>query len=1349
MISKFSVKKPYTVLVCVIAIIVVGIVAVTKMTMDLLPNMTLPYVMVITTDPGASPLEVEQKVTSPLESALATTSNLKNIQSMSYNSYSTIILEYEQTSNMDSTMIEIQQGLDQIKGFLPDGVGNPMVVQLNPDMLPIMVAAVMVEGEDSIKTADYVTTDVVPQLEGVEGVASVNASGNVTETVQVTLNQKKIDKLNKDIEKAIDNQFSDAEEELAKSKDELESGKEQLEAGKEEMADKLAQGQTALDTQKVQLYATAADMEQNLLVLQSGKAVLEQIIKSVNNLTGSINSLKEQIESMKSLIALVDDGILTPEQFMEANGININTARLQLLQLEKQLLENYAAIRAQIEPIAAQYNIDLNLIPIEEINAALEVVNKALMEDIPANIASEGEAAVNNLKEYLKSVNERLSDIEGKLDISSAVGMLSNTLTQLNVGIETINSAKEQIDQGKLKLNEAAVMLSKNQILGELQLAQADSQIALGQAGITQAETQLDSAKEQASSAADLNSILSLDTVNGILVAQNFDMPAGYAGDYLIRVGEDVPDVDSLRDMVLIDLGMDDIDSIKLSDIADVELINDSDSVYAKVNGENALLLTFEKQTGYSTGDVTDNILARFEILERNLDKPTHFSVLMNQGVYIDIIVKSIAQNMLLGAGLAIIILIIFLRDIKPTIIIACAIPLSVVFAVVLMYFTGITLNIISMSGLTLGIGMLVDNSIVVIENIYRLRKEENMSIKKAAVYGASQVAGAITASTLTTICVFLPIVFTDGLTRQLFVDMGLTIAYTLTASLIVALTLVPAMAQGLLRKSKGTGASRSRFYDIFGSLVRSALRFKIIVFILVIGILVVSLVLSLSRGTAFFPEMTSTQVTVTLSVPDEEERTFKEMTEYADTLMERVEKIEDVETVGAMIGTGSLLGSFGGSGSDNVTMYVLLNEKTKASNDEIADEIYKCAENIDCDVNVNTAMMDMSMLTGAGITVEVKGRDLDKLTELAGLVAAELDEIEGIEEIDDGVGETQNELMISVDKKKAAEYGMTVAQVFTLVSAELSDTRSMTSISTDVKDVDVYVNTDSQADVTISDIKKLTFEYTDKISGETETVPLSRIVTFSDKSEMTLIQRDAQVRYLQVSGILKEGYNVGLVGREVANRIKNIEVPEGYSVKTTGEDEVINEAMSQVLLMLLLAVILIYLIMVAQFQSLLSPLIIMFTIPLAFTGGFAALYMTGKEVSIIAMVGFVMLSGIIVNNGIVLVDYINQLRREGMAKKDAIVEASKTRLRPVLMTALTTIISMSTMALGMGQGTEMSQPMAIVVVGGMIYGTLLTLVVVPCIYDALNREKNMVEEDLELEEESSGEESSGEENDF
>ena len=1347
MISKFSVKKPYTVFVAVIAVIVIGIVAVTKMTMDLLPNMTLPYVVVITVDPGASPTEVEQKVTAPIESTLATTSNLKNIQSVSRNSYSMVILEYEQTSNMDSTMIEIQQGMDQVAGTLGDNVASPIVMQLNPDMIPVMVAAVSVEGADSVETADYVTSDVVPQLEGVEGVASVTASGKVKQTIQVTLNQDKIDKLNKKIKKAIDDQFTDAEVELNKNKADLESGKAQLESGKEQMAGQLASGKAELDTQKTQLYATSADLDQNLMVLEAGKGVLEQIITKVNSLTGEIANIKAQIESLKSLISLFDDGLMNAEQFVESVGMDIDAARARLAELRTQLIDKYEELRNAVVPVAEQYGINLDGLSdevLQQARAAAQQTGVSNYVQQAGETLQDVEEAGENIGEGIEDVLEagenmaesaisKFDELEAMLDVSPIVKALTEALTKLNVGIETMKSAQEQIKQGKIQISQAEVMLNKNEVLGELQIAEAQSQIMMGEAGISQAETAIDQAKEEAQNAADLNNILSIDTVNGLLIAQNFDMPAGYAGDYLIRVGEDIPDLEELQNLVLMDLGMDGVDVIRLSDIADVQMVDDSDSVYAKVNGSTALLLTFEKQTGYSTGDVTDNIIERFGVLERNLDRETKFSILMDQGVYIDIIVKSIAQNMLLGAGLAIIILIIFLRDIKPTIIIACAIPISVIFAVVLMYFTGITLNIISMSGLTLGIGMLVDNSIVVIENIFRMRKEEGMSVKKASVYGASQVAGAITASTLTTICVFLPIVFTDGLTRQLFVDMGLTIAYTLTASLIVALTLVPAMAQGLLRKSKSSEKERGRFYHSFGNFVGLALKFKPIVFLIVIGALVISVFLSYSRGTAFFPGMSSTQVTVNLSVPEDEERTFEEMTGYSDILMERCMQIEDVETVGAMMGSGSMLGSLGGDTGNGITMYVLLDENTKLSNDEITEAIMGYAKDLDCDVSVSTDMMDMSMMTGSGISVMIKGRDLDKLGELAEQVTTELEKIDGIESVDSGLGDMTDELLISVDKVKAAEYGMTVAQVFQLVAAELSDTTAMTSISTDIKDIDIYVNTDEQAAVTTDDIKKITFEYTDKISGDTETVPISKIVTFTEKKEMSSIARDAQVRYIQVSAELKDGYNVGLVGNDVKAALKNVKVPEGYSIKTTGEDETINEAMEQVLLMLLLAVILIYLIMVAQFQSLLSPFIIMFTIPLAFTGGFAALYFAHKEISIIAMVGFVMLSGIIVNNGIVLVDYINQLRREGMAKKDAIVEASKTRLRPVLMTALTTIISMSTMAMGMGQGTEMSQPMAIVVVGGMIYGTLLTLVVVPCIYDALNRERDMREEDLDL----------------
>ena len=289
-----------------------------------------------------------------------------------------------------------------------------------------------------------------------------------------------------------------------------------------------------------------------------------------------------------------------------------------------------------------------------------------------------------------------------------------------------------------------------------------------------------------------------------MLSAQNFSMPAGYVKedgiDYLVRVGDKFKSVDELKDFTLLD--MEDIDPVKLTDVASVKLTDNADETYAKINGKPGLMLSVQKQTGYSTGDVSDRVLERFEQVRKD-NEDIRAVTLMDQGVYIDMIVNSVLQNLLYGAVLAIIILLFFLKSLRSTFVIACSIPISIMTALVAMYFTGITLNIISLSGLALGVGMLVDNSIVVIENIYRMRNEEGASAKKAAMYGAHQVSGAIMASTLTTVCVFLPIVFTQGITRQLFVDMGLTIAYSLLASLLVALTVVPMMSAGLLRKTE------------------------------------------------------------------------------------------------------------------------------------------------------------------------------------------------------------------------------------------------------------------------------------------------------------------------------------------------------------------------------------------------------------------------------------------------------------------------------------------------------------------------------------------------------------------
>ena len=1252
MISKYSVKRPYTVLVAVVLVIVLGVVSLSKMTTDLLPDMSFQYALVITTDMGASPEQVECDVTAPIESAMATTSNIKNISSISYNSYSIVTLEYEQNANMDSVVIEIQQSLDQISGQWDDSIGTPMIMKVNPDMLPVLAAAVDVDGMDAAKLSEYVENELSPAIESLEGVASVTTTGQLEESVQVTLDQDKIDALNKKVQKSIDKQFAKSQKEIDANKKKVEDGQSSINTGSDQLTDAINQ---TMDKQ-------------------------QELLKTEKDLKNQLADLKKQQKSLSQ----IQSGIQT---FMQSDAY---TGIVSVLKDNPQLAES------------------------EEMKAQIKQLNKVVKEQFAA----------------LSSLGITVNTYEDLPAASAEVGKL---LAQVNTGIKTIESAQKKVESGKVSLSSALDTLNANASLTALKVSTSSAELTSAASSLEDAQSKLDDAKDSAYDSADLNKVLSEDTITSLLAAQNFDMPAGYAMDgdtqYLVRVGDAVEDVEDLKKLPLIDMGIDGVKTICLSDVADVTVTDNSDETYAVINGNPGIMLSMEKQTGYSTGEVTDRILEKFKSLEKE-DSNLHLSVLMNQGVYIDMIVNSVMQNMIWGALLAILVLLLFLKDIKPTIVIACSIPLSVVAAVVLMYFTGITLNIISMSGLMLGIGMLVDNSIVVIENIYRLRGE-GYSIKKAAVEGSKQVTGAIIASTLTTVSVYAPIIFTEGITRQLFVDLALTIAYTLVASLVVALTFVPAMSSVTLRRTKEI---RHPWFDAmkewYGRALAWCLRFKPVVLIVAVVLLVASAALSVSKGLNFMDmDMETNQISVSVSAKEGEKLTFQELTEASDQVMKRISDIKGIDTIGAMAG-GNSTSSLMGGGNDSVSMYILLDEDADVKVSDVTDAITEKTKDLDCEVSTNTSSMDYSSYFGSGLSVRIKGNDIETLQKLAGEVADVMKDTKGTTDIDDGMEDSEPQLTISVDKKKATKYGLTVAQVYQLVSAKMADSKTATTITTDIKDYKVYVQTEEQADTKLSDIKDMTFSYTNK-NGKEKEIPLTKICEMKETSTLSTISRDAQTRYITVSCGVDEDHNVTLVSNKLQKAIDKLDIPDGYKVEMTGEDETINESMKQLVLMLVLAVIFIYLIMVVQFQSLLSPFIIMFSIPLAFTGGFIALLLTGQEINVLAMLGFIMLSGLIVNNGIVLIDYINQARRAGASKKEAIIESGKTRVRPILMTVLTTVLAMLTTALGIGDGSDMMRPMAITLIGGLVYGTILTLIVIPCIYDLFNREKDMTEEEI------------------
>jgi multidrug efflux pump subunit AcrB len=815
-------------------------------------------------------------------------------------------------------------------------------------------------------------------------------------------------------------------------------------------------------------------------------------------------------------------------------------------------------------------------------------------------------------------------------------------------------------------------------------------------------------------------------------MAQNFNMPAGYITEgeeqYLVKVGEEYASLEELENTLLMHMDVDGVGDVRLSDVADIALTDNAGESYAKVNGNDGVVLSFQKQSTASTATVSQRINSAIAQLQEQ-NPGLHITPLMDQGDYIDMVVGSVLSNLLWGGLLAIIVLIFFLKDAKPTFIVACSIPFSLMCAITLMYFTDVTLNIISLSGLALGVGMLVDNSIVVIENIYRLRSL-GVPASKAAIQGAKQVSGAIFASTLTTICVFLPIVFTQGISRELFTDMGLTIAYSLLASLVVALTLVPAMGAAVLKNTK---EKSHRWFDAFVEgyqrLLGWALRHKAPVLSGVTALLAISIFLTTQMGTAFIPAMDSPQMSATLTMP----RGAAQQDAYAmaDTVMERIAAVDGVETVGAMSGGSGMSSMMGGSSSGgSITYYILLSDDRTATNADVSAAIEAQVADLDCTVEVQESTMDMSALGGSGVELIITGRGLDEMNAIADDLRGILRSTEGLVDISENSVTGNPETRITVDKYKAMQHGLTVAQIYSELAAELKAENTATTLTLDGTDTPVVVVKPAGQAPTRGNIMDHAFTVTNA-EGEEETVRLYDIAAKQETDSVSSINRENGARTMSVSAGVDARHNIGLVSRELEKKLADYELPEGYTVEIAGENETINSAMTDLVKMIALAVVFIYLIMVAQFQSLMSPFIVMFTIPLAFTGGLLALWLTGSELSIIAMLGFLVLAGVVVNNGIVFVDNINQLRLAGMDRTEAILETGRTRIRPVLMTALTTILAMSTMALGIGDGAEMTQPMAIVTIGGLTYATLLTLLVVPVLYDIF-RKKPLYDPELD-----------------
>jgi len=1252
--EKLSVKKPFTILVAIIMVIVLGVVSVMGMTTDLLPNISLPYLIVVTTYPGASPERVESDVVRPLEGALGTVSGVQNVYSTSAENYGMVQLEFEDGTDMDSTLVKVNTALQEVSSTLPEMCGTPSIIELSMDMMATMYVSVSREGYDIYQLSSFVEGTVQPYLERQEGVASISGIGLVEQSIQVELNKDKISKLNDKLLESVNEGLKSAKEELDKAENEVAKGKEELANAQSTFGQTMAGG--IFDQIEGTVLSTASDIKKEIdILLTQVKALRSEI---TDGETGQrLDSLILELQNISDVLGSEE---ITQEQLMLAAG------SLQVITKDLSVLMDKLS---QIDPETSE-SADLN------------------------------------------SIRKQLGDIEA-------------TLTEITNLIDSIPSILSGLEQ-------AVATLAQAQLDAAVGFATASSQLTAAEAQLATAKSQYETAKEDALSKTNLDQLLNVNTLSQLIYAQNFSMPAGYIDDkddnsWLLKVGDEIKSVEELSSTLLV--SMEAIGEVRLSDVANVIVIDNANDGYARLNGEQAVILSIFKNSTTSTNETANNCLEAFKELEGKYSG-THLVTLMNQGSYIDMIIESVLSSMITGALLAIVILALFLKDVKPTIVVAFSIPLSVMFALVLMYFTNISLNMMTLSGLALGIGMLVDNSIVVIENIYRLRGR-GLSAPRAAVQGAKQVAGPIISSTLTTICVFLPLVFTTGMVNELLLPLGLAIGYCLGASLLVALTVVPAAASTMLKNTKPKSHPWfDRFVNVYGKFLNWCLNHKAIPLTVSITLLGATVWAIVSMGIVLLPEMSGNQIQVNVKTPSGITR--EESYEMADDIIDLLLTVDGVDNVGVMDGGSSsgLLGgmSTGGSSYGSYVYYIVLPEDTPSSKvDQIAADINKITADSQCDVEAAAGGIDdMTAMLGSGLSIKIFGDDLDTLKNISDKVVKLVEQVEGYKDINTSFSSGDQTIHLAIDKDKAMAKGLTVAQIYMAISEKMSTSSTSTNITQNGIVMDVTV-TNPQDPLTVENILDIEFETTTMdMTGAsvTEKHKLSEFATIEKTSSISSIDRENLSRYISVSAGVAEGYNATLLSRELSKLLDDFNdsgiLPYGYSVSLQGESSTVNEMVEQMALLILLGGIFIYLVMVAQFQSLKSPFIVLFTVPLAFTGGMLGLLIAGHQLSLLSIMGFAVLMGTIVNNGIVFVDYVNQLRIGGLDRRSALIATGKTRMRPILMTALTTILAMFQLVFSDDMAGQLGGGMAIVIIGGMIYATMMTLIIVPVIYDIL-----------------------------
>ena len=1273
--EKFSVKKPFTVLVAVIMVLMLGFVSIRNMQTNLLPDVSTPYLMVVTVYPGASPERVESEVSDVMQNALGTVAGVQTITATSAENYSLLLMQFAEETDMNSAVVKVSNKVDQTTASLPSSCLTPSIIEYSLNMNAFMTVAVSREGSDVYELSDFVRDTLVPYVERKGGVSSVSTNGLIEKMVQVQLNQDKIDVINEKLLEVIDAQLADA-------KAQLDSAEAQIEEGRKEYNRQFNNYNKTVSSAVMQQFSG-----------QVADAV-ETVRKQAQALLDSVNQLIAVVQEPEIQQALIDvrDGLQRVMDKFEATGMK--------------------DIDSLIDIVAE----------LREITDKLTTALQQLQERLNAETGTDGSTA---------------TDLADDLQVQQSLNTVYNTLND-------VIKAMDDVPGLMSTFSDALGSYSQQQMVAYMQFTEAREMLNNYEKQLETAKQQYEDAKEKAMASSDVSKMLDIDTLAQLIYAQNFSMPAGYVKDennksWLMKVGEEYDSIDDISGALL--LHVDGFGDVRLSDVADVEVIDNAEDSYTRLNGERAAVLKIYKGSTSSASEVSSNCLAAFDELEAQYDG-LHVVVLSNQGNYITVIVSSILSSMLVGAALAIIVLALFLRDIKPTLVVGFSIPLSVVFAVVLMYFTNMDLNVMTLAGLSLGIGMLVDNSIVVIENIYRLRSR-GVPAARAAVQGTKQVGMSIVASTLTSVCVFLPVVFSSSIVRSLLQPMSLCIGYCLMASLIVAVTVVPAAASTVLKKAEPKQLKWfDKIQDKYAQSLEWCFKHRALPLVAAVVLLAFCGWKVLSMGVELLPTITSNEAIVTISTGKDitKEESYAIAGEAAEALLnvEHVQEVgitTDTRVAGMDIGQlglpstiTDLLSAANSYGTYQVN--VMLDESLSSTEIETARVALENAmANIEgCTATVEiSGMQELTSQLDSGLSVKVYGPDSETITQLSEKVVEIVNSTDGFANATNGLGSGDATINLQIDRDKVRACGLTVAQVYQQIAAKLTTTTTaQTPVTVDGTTMSVEISDDLDP-LTKENMMDMTFE-TSVMSADgsiaTGTCTLADIATWTTGSAPDSITSEDQTQYVSVTADTLDGYNTTVQARELQKKLNDFaassEMPDGCSFSMGGESETVNYMVNEMVQWLGLALPFVYLVMVAQFQSLLSPFIVLFTVPLAFTGGLLGLLATGQQLTMISLMGFIVLMGTVVNNGIVFVDYANQLRLGGMERRAALIATGKTRMRPILMTTLTTVLAMLQLVFSDDMASQLMSGMAIVIICGLTYATLMTLYVVPLLYDLL-----------------------------